>query len=287
MESFSAYLLVFHGSRDRRPQKAAETLAQFFAERIQHTNPMSFASSGMVRNGLQDSFLEECLVRLSNSNESTLPAQSEVAVGVASLECSDKPLHEQIVQFVRTLPINQLGHQTISVQVLPLFLLQGVHVMEDIPAELALAQGMLGQTFSFEIAPHLGSHPGLYRIITERMSALPLEAWVLLSHGSRRLGANDAVETLAERLGAVTAYWSTPPDLESRLRELAELGLRRIAILPYFLFSGSTTDAIAQLVNQLSKQFPTLDLHLTPALEATPEMADLLVDLVRGEGVRG
>lgn len=281
MESFSAYLLVFHGSRDRRPQKAAEALAQFFAERIQHSDPMSFATGKTVRSGLQDSFLEKNLAASrGTSPEATIPAQSKVPVGVASLECSDQPLHEQIIQFVRTLPASQASQQTL-IQVLPLFLLQGVHVMEDIPAELALAQGMLGQTVRFEIAPHLGSHPGLYRIITERMSALPLEAWVLLSHGSRRPGANDAVETLAERLGAVTAYWSTPPALESRLRELAELGLRRIAILPYFLFSGSTTDAIAQLVNQLSNQFPTLDLHLTPALEATPEMADLLVDLVR------
>jgi sirohydrochlorin ferrochelatase len=65
------------------------------------------------------------------------------------------------------------------------------------------------------------------------------------------------------------------------LHELADLGLRKIGIFPYFLFSGNITDAIAQLVSRLSHQFPTLDLHFTTPLEATPELADLLVDFAK------
>ncbi len=208
-------------------------------------------------------------------------------VDIAALEGDVLPLHKQIMQWGQTLQsalVNGGIPELKRLVVLPLFLLPGVHVMEDIPAEVALAQQLLGESVSLEITPHLGSHPGFYRLIAERMSPLPVEAWILLAHGSRRPTANHPIEALAERLGAITAYWSMRPDLESRLQELNDLGLKKIAILPYFLFSGTITDAIAQTVDRLSHQFPTLDLHLVPPLEAHPELADLLVDLATGKG---
>lgn len=209
---------------------------------------------------------------------SPLSEEQPAAVKTACLECGPVPLHQQIEQFGRALQTST-GNRSHRLLLLPLFLLAGVHVMEDIPAEVALAQQALGEDVVIQVCSHLGSHPGLVRLITERIAKLPIEAWILLSHGSSKAGANEAIEAFADRLGAITAYWSTAPNLETRLQELIQLGFRRLAILPFFLFSGKTTDAISQTVQQLSQQFPALDLQLTGPLEASAEIADLLVDL--------
>lgn len=217
----------------------------------------------------------------NRSNAQTVPP-----VGIAALEGSI-PLHQQLGQFIQSLAGPPLGVAAIEqVIILPLFLLAGVHVMEDIPAEVSLAQQMLGSTLRLEIASHLGSHPGLARLVTERMAVSSAEAWVLLSHGSRRPGANQGTVALAERLGALPAYWSVPPQLEARLQELQASGLRQIAVFPYFLFQGGITDAIAQLTEQLARQFPSLQLSLAPPLNALPELADLLIDLAHPRALR-
>lgn len=281
----SAYLLVFHGSRDRRPEAAATALAQFFMHRIQYaTTDLPFARKG------SPSLVPK---RSPTHSASTLPladlrwaASPDLdspipAVDVAALECQPLPLCDQICQFVQSLPTGdrEINGDRRLVLILPLFLLPGMHVMEDIPTQVAHAQTTLGQRFQLEVVPYLGCHPGLCRLVTERMASFPAEVWVLLSHGSRRPGANQAIEDLATRLGVVTAYWTLEPGLEFRIQELANLGCRRIAIFPYFLFSGGTTDAIALLVQRLSQQFPSLKLHLTSPFDATPELADLVVDL--------
>jgi sirohydrochlorin ferrochelatase len=193
-------------------------------------------------------------------------------------------LHQQMQQFGNTFLeqlADGLAQQPAQIAVMPLFLLAGVHVTQDIPAEVALAQRSLPADLRFVVKPHLGSHPGLRRLITEQMAALPIETWVLLAHGSRRPQANQAVETLAEHLGAIAAYWAVSPNLESRLLELAQLGYRKIGILPYFLFRGRTTDAIACMVEQLSHQFSTLHLTLIDPLDASSELADLLINLAQ------
>lgn len=154
--------------------------------------------------------------------------------------------------------------------------------MEDLPAAIATVQ--THHPFSITVTPHLGSHPALKRLLNERMSTLPMEAWILMAHGSRRPEANLTIEQLAADLGVVTAYWSTPGSLEARIQALATLGIRKIGILPYFLFSGGITDAIAQSVNQLIQKFPQLTLTLSQPLDHhIPELADLLIDLAKSE----
>ncbi|MCL6434359.1 MAG: sirohydrochlorin chelatase [Leptolyngbyaceae cyanobacterium HOT.MB2.61] len=287
MQSFPAYLLVFHGSCDRRPQEAARGLSRFFCQRIQYFKLASLVGAKTTTVEPEEPLLLNgnlAIPEFYDVDEASGLELNSPTVEVASLEGSSTSLHEQIVDFGHqfwTAAANLDLSAPLRILVLPLFLLQGVHVMEDIPSEVALAQQILGQSFQVEIAPHLGSHPGLYRLITERMAAVPAEAWILLAHGSRRPHANWAIEALSERLGAVPAYWSVPPSLETRLSELVGLGLKKIAIFPYFLFRGTVTDAIAQRVVDLSRQFPNLSLSFTSPLEASPELADLLVELAR------
>jgi sirohydrochlorin ferrochelatase len=111
------------------------------------------------------------------------------------------------------------------------------------------------------------------------MAGQPMEAWVLLAHGSHRAAANQEIEALADRLGAIPAFWAVSPDLETRLQELADLGIRRVGIFPYFLFAGGTTDAISQRVAGLAQRFPSLKLE--SPLAADPDIADFLVELTQ------
>jgi sirohydrochlorin cobaltochelatase len=266
-----------------------DALAERFAQKMQHAGleKLSMPGAGSAIAAEQSS-------QATVFPHATTVITADVArplVGTACLECNPLPLHKQIEQFNAVIQSTFAANGTVQrtpykLLLLPLFLLPGVHVMEDIPKEIALARQVLGDAIAIELRPAIGSHPGLHRLVTECMAAQPVEAWILLSHGSRRANGNQPVEALSERLGALTAYWSVAPSLESRLQELSQLGLRNVGILPYFLFAGGITDAIAQTIETLSQQFPTLKLHLTEPLAASSELTDLLVDLAQDEGRR-
>lgn len=201
---------------------------------------------------------------------------SEKLVETGYLEVVSEPLHEQIKNFAQ----NAVAVGCDRLKIIPLFLLPGVHVMTDIPGEVAQAQQTISQDILIELQPYLGSHPGLQTFLQQQIATIKAEAWILLSHGSRRPGSQQPVETIAANIGAVAAYWSMAPSLESQIRELVSAGCREIAILPYFLFSGGITDAIAQAVEALKLQFPGVSLYLAPPLGISGELADLIGDLV-------
>jgi sirohydrochlorin cobaltochelatase len=231
----SAYLLVTHGSRDLRPERAIAQLASLIRQK------------------------------------------SHALIGTAALECMPLPLHEQIRQFSEDALAQGISH----IQIVPLFLLPGVHVMEDIPEEVAKAQRLTRAKLT--LTSHLGSHADVKALLARRLSSTRSTAWdarILLSHGSRRLDGNLPVEGLANQLGMLPAYWSVSPGLEVRVQELVQRGFQKIGIVPYFLFSGGITDAIAQSVQHLRVQFPTADLHLAAPLDVSDELADLVMSLM-------
>lgn len=260
-------------------------LADRFAHKIRYVGLESLATLVLDGAIAEETIANETAV-LMTPRPRVVVEHEQPLVGTAYLECHPLPLHKQIEQFSDTLK-SSLATANAGIAkprklvLLPLFLLPGVHVMEDIPQEIALAEQALGDAIELDLRPAIGSHSGLYRLVAECMATQPVEAWILLAHGSRRPNANQPVEDLAERVGALTAYWSVTPNLESRLQELAQLGIRHIGILPYFLFAGGITDAIAQTVETLSQQLPALKLHLAPPLAASSELTDLLVDLAQ------
>ncbi|MEH2323958.1 MAG: sirohydrochlorin chelatase [Nostoc sp.] len=243
----SAYLLVSHGSRDRRPEIAMQQLAK------------------LVHNKLP---------------ESHKALNSEHLVGIAALEMNPQPLHEQIQEFAkRAFDDCKPSQNQKRLKIVPLFLLPGVHVMTDIPAEVALAQQAIGQDIIIELQPYLGSHPNLEKLLAKQIVAIKAEAWILLAHGSRRPGSKETVEAMAASLPAVTAYWSVPGSLESRVKELVAAGYKEIAIIPYFLFAGGITDAIAASIEELKLQFSAVNFQLAEPLGASAELAELIWEL--------
>lgn len=197
-------------------------------------------------------------------------------VGTATLELGDAPLHEQIREFASV----ALASNGNTLQVLPLFLLPGVHVREDIPNEVALAKASLGDAIAIVQQPYIGTHPNLLGLLTSQWATVDADAKILLSHGTRRAGGNQPVEAIAKQLQAVTAYWSVQPSLEEQIKGLASAGHKTIAILPYFLFPGGITDAIAQRVTELQAEFPQLHLKVGEPIGASPQLARLIVDLL-------
>lgn len=231
----SAYLLVSHGSRDPRPQIAMNHLAQQVAQALQQS-----------------------------SSDVLLPL---VETGVLELGL---PLHQQIQDLAgRAL---QAGCE--SIKLLPMFLLAGVHVMEDIPVEVAQVDRI-----RVEIRPYLGSSANLWQLL-EGSRPQSQTGKILISHGSRRPGVQQSIETIAARLNATAAYWSIVPDLETQVTALVQQGWPQIEILPYFLFEGSITDAIARKTAELQQQFPTVQIQLSRPIGATPQLVELVLNML-------
>jgi sirohydrochlorin cobaltochelatase len=248
----SAYFLIAHGSRDSRSRQA----------------------------------LEACvlLVRQELAADETL-VNPWPLVGSGVLEFGDRPLSEQIATFAQAAARD--GVET--VYLLPLFLMLGNHVQQDLPEAIQHAQTQMAPGINLILCPSLGSHPDLGQLVQERMAENHCDRWLLLAHGTRRTGGNAPIAALADQLGAVPSYWSTEPSLETQLQAIAshqestgfspqQTVPQRIGIVPYFLFTGSIIDAIGETVSQLRSKFPKLELQITHPLNPSPLLAKLLLD---------
>ncbi|MGJ3248971.1 MAG: sirohydrochlorin chelatase [Elainellaceae cyanobacterium] len=280
----SAYLLVYHGSRDSRSQSSAHHLAMLVAKRLQQRTQAlrtcdSVADGKFAPLSGLSGVSKRTQMPLRESKQHQLNAAPHV--GTAALELAPRSLHEQIQQFgdrLQTVGCRQL-------HILPLFLLSGVHVKEDIPAEIQQARPHLEDKLDIHLHSFLGSHPQLSHYVKTLLDDQALsgsDATILMAHGSRREGGNAPIEAIASCIGATPAYWSVSPSLADRIQELREAGHRHITIFPYFLFPGGLTDAIAQTVHELSAQWSDGSLQLAQPLGATSEIADLVIDLMAG-----
>ena len=250
----SAYLLVTHGSRDPRPQIALERLSYLVEQHLQQ----KLQKETYSYNGKSS----HCVVR-----------SPLTIVQTATLELSELSLSEKITKLAPN--IAKMGIKTLKI--IPLFLLAGVHVREDIPREIAIAQQEISDIINLELCPYLGSYKGLVKILSRQFFLYPQDARIIISHGSRRRGGNQSVEAIADQLNARVAYWSIAPSLQEQVYDLVKQGKTQITIVPYFLFTGGITTAISQQVQQLNDSLPQIQLNLGQPLGATPDLAQLMV----------
>ncbi len=207
---------------------------------------------------------------------------SNFRIASGTLEFSERLLDEQIATHART------GQRFV---LLPLFLAPGIHVEEDLNAALIRARVAHPQV-TFLRTPALGEHEAIESILVDRARRIlgridEHSAVVVLAHGSRREEANSLLQDIAdgvwENLGGplvTAAFWKIQPDLRATLRELAHQGVRRVLILPHFLFEGSITDRIELEVARLAGDFPKLDLRLDSVLGADNRLLPLMQDLI-------
>ncbi|MEB3211851.1 MAG: CbiX/SirB N-terminal domain-containing protein, partial [Leptolyngbyaceae bacterium] len=253
---------------------------------------------------------------------------SSILFRVGALELGPIPLHHQLTTFGQEAAQKGIA----SVTILPLFLLPGTHVCDDIPAEVSHAQAELGTTIRLNLHPHLGAHPQMVNWLqhqllqhqllqhqflkagnakacasdadasnpddvkvgsskagsskagnskagsskansseaeadnSEANSSEKEHIRILVSHGSKRAGSHQPTEAIAHSLGATSAYWSLEPSLdqclETLMGEKAEQKIASIAIIPYFLFAGKITDAIAETVQEYQQRFPQIQFQV-------------------------
>jgi sirohydrochlorin cobaltochelatase len=209
-----------------------------------------------------------------------LLAQSQVdaLIGGGCLEGLELSLAEQLQSFGEVAK----SQNYTEIEVVPLFLLAGVHVKEDMIAEVAIAQTHFSDSLYLKITPHLGTHPKIQVLMHELYAQFDTEskpaskpARILVSHGSRRAGANHPIESLAKNLGAIAAYWSISPNLETQIELLISQGIKNMTILPYFLSEGHTTEAIRQKISS----YPQLNINLTRIPILPLQIIDLALDM--------
>ena len=261
----SAYLLVSHGSRDPRPQIALDRLAYLVDQQLvtREVCPSRYQTVSSSQ-------------KLIEGATTLLRETESIRVRTATLECHPLPLHRQIIEAAYL-------HKTSGfskLKIVPLFLLPGVHVQVDLPAEVAIAHSTLGNSIQLELCPYLGSSSQILQNLAQKFNSDPSEVRIIFAHGSRRVGGNTVIENLANQLNAIACYWSVAPNLDAIISNLDLDKSQKITILPYFLFSGGITDAIATQVQQYQQKFPKISFKIGSPLGATPELAQLILDLV-------
>ncbi|MGF1520749.1 MAG: sirohydrochlorin chelatase [Leptolyngbyaceae cyanobacterium] len=278
----SAYLLVSHGSSDPRHKaglsRIADTMRQSLDWSLSDDPQTSFLASV---NGLSQSrYTPAYPVSKAFSTRSpkvpycsTLPPAP--VVGTATLEAAHLPLAQQIAIFAQRV----MAQGFRRVVIVPLFLLPGIHVKEDLPREVAAAQDLISSELELLCVPHLGSHACFKRFVASRLKATTADRCLLLAHGSRRRAGNRSVRQLGAILDADVAFWAVDPDLETQVIELMQQGYQHIAIAPYFLFPGSITDAITRRTEDLAERLSRLSLRLLAPLGTSAELGRAVAEL--------
>lgn len=258
----SAYLLVFHGSRDRKAQSAASDLAYLLNVKFKVKNIIT-----------QQNCLENDYINFESETK-TVDFTKNLLVEVAALELASLPLNESLVNFARL--AHSQGYK--KIKVLPLFLAPGVHVREDIPAEIALAKEKINDRLIIELSPYLGKYSAIATLLSQRFLEMSGQIRIIVAHGSRLPTVSEFYHNLASKLDANIAYWSTAPSLEQQVTKQIRLGKKKIAILPYFLFPGKITEAIAAKVAKLQTENQGVELILGQPLGASEALAELIFE---------
>ena len=272
----TAYLLVSHGSSDPRHQAGLNRLAQ--ATRPYLTCPLgpeSSSAAAILRGqpGLNSTWpLDQFESSFLNATEASLDAP---IVGVATLEAHKVSLAQQIAVFAQ----NAWSQGIRQVVVVPLFLLAGIHVKDDLPAEIAAAEAQLPARLQLTCAPYLGGKNDFKHYVSQRLARVEADQCILLAHGSRRPAGNRAIQKLGTMLNTDVAFWSVPPDLETQVANSMQRGYRRIAIAPFFLFPGSITDVITRRTEALAEAFPKLSLRLLSPLGTSADLGKVVAEL--------
>lgn len=109
---------------------------------------------------------------------------------------------------------------------------------------------------------------------------------LIVGHGSPRAGANEGfialVGRVAGRLGvpALPTFFSIArPSIDDQVAALVGQGVRRIVLMPYFLYSGQhVRHDIPELLDKCRRDYPGVTIDVLNTLEGEPTLEDVLVD---------
>jgi len=176
----------------------------------------------------------------------------------------------------------------------PLVLLGAGHMKNDGPATLARARARhAGVTFAYARA--LGIHPTPLEVAAERIGST-LADWprdatavVVVSRGSSDPDANADLYKVARLLwgGRRTelvepAFVSlAPPSLPEALDRCRRLGADRIAVIPYFLFTGVLVERIRSQSQDWQEAHSDIEVRVGAEMGADRRLARLVLERYR------
>jgi len=234
----------------------------------------------LVVHGSRQLTYQQSVENLTNLIRNNLLSQKlPVKLDTAYLELSEQSLGEKIASFAQDCIINNYQ----KLKILPLFLLSGTHVKQDIPEEITRAKQLLEQAninINIELLPYLGKEQKLIKLLENKYQKHPADCRVIIAHGTSLTEGNQECEQLALSLNAHLAYWSKQPFLKELLPTLVNNNYQNIAILPYFLFTGKISVAISEKVNQLQLEYPENKLFYIEPLGVTEELASIITEIL-------
>ncbi len=196
--------------------------------------------------------------------------------------------------------LDRAARDSTRVVVVPLILNAAGHVKAEIPEALAAVRRR-HPGVRFLYVPHLGTGQTLLAVLKRNLhrtlAAMDMPdpkttGVILLARGSSDPTANGDMAGLARRLFeegdhdlvdlAFTGI--THPRLESVVRRQARLGMTQIAVLPYYLFTGTLMKSIERQIERLRIQYPRLCIERSGHFGFEDEIFALLDERVAAAG---
>jgi sirohydrochlorin cobaltochelatase len=112
-------------------------------------------------------------------------------------------------------------------------------------------------------------------------------ALVIFAHGSRVESANEGVRQVASELAQLGSFRNVvaaflelgEPDLAGAVACLAEIGIREVVVIPYFLTLGLHLERdLPQLIAAVAATHPDLVIRVTAPMEGHPALLQILLD---------
>jgi sirohydrochlorin ferrochelatase len=111
-------------------------------------------------------------------------------------------------------------------------------------------------------------------------------ALVVFAHGSSIESANDAVRDVCAAMAREGGYLVRAafldggrPDLRGAVTSLAEAGVERVIVIPYFLTLGLHLQRdLPTLVAEVEAEFPSVRVQVTPPLDGHLSLTRILLD---------
>ena len=114
-------------------------------------------------------------------------------------------------------------------------------------------------------------------------------AVIILGHGSRSGGADDAIQRIVTEVKKVGGYeivehaflQHVPPPPQKALENCIRQHAEKIVIVPFFMQPGAhVTKDIPAFVEKAKKQHPNIEIMVTDFAGSHPLMTEIVLDLV-------
>ena len=220
------------------------------------------------------------LVALMRTNNPSLPIEG------GFIELSRPPISECV---------ERLAEQgTREVSAVPLMLLAAGHAKDDIPATLVREKARHPDV-NFHYGRPLGIRPELLELMDERVSAAVLErekeetAVLIVGRGSSDPDANSDLAKIARLFYegrpyplVETAFVSLArPSVPEALERCRKLGVRRVAVFSYFLFTGVLEERIREQSEAFAAEHRGVEVRYTGYFGPDSRVAELVFERYR------